>query len=68
VIPYGGYTIGQYILNGPAPHLGTHAATARLVAFTSLANAVVITVAYEFGNGVGAFARTAINRSAQALE
>ena len=64
---YGGYTIGNYLFRGPAPHLGTHAGTLRLVAGTTVTNAVVITTAYEVGNAAGAFLRTLINRTAQAL-
>ncbi len=65
---YGGYSAGQYALRGPAPHLGTHAATARLVAATTTINSVVITGSYEFGNGIGSLIRTGVNRAARALE
>ncbi len=65
---YGGYSAAQYALRGPAPHLGTHAATARLVATTTVINSVVITGSYEFGNGIGSLIRSGINRAARALE
>ncbi|WP_447894333.1 RHS repeat-associated core domain-containing protein [Vreelandella sp. GE22] len=59
---YGGYTVGNYILQGPAPHLGTHLGTLRLVAATSVANSAMVTGAYEAGTMSGAGIRTTANR------
>jgi uncharacterized protein RhaS with RHS repeats len=63
---YGGYTVGQFIFKGPAPHLGTYSGTARLVAATSIVNGVFIGGAWEFGSGAGAVLRTTINHAARA--
>ena len=60
--------IGQYLVGGPAPHLGTHAATTRLVVTTTLTNTVLITVFYEIENKARALLRTGIDRGAGALE
>lgn len=65
---YGGYTVGQFILKGPAPHLGTYSGTARLVAATSIVNGILITGAWEFGSGAGAVLRASINHAARAAE
>ncbi|WP_444923822.1 RHS repeat-associated core domain-containing protein [Microbulbifer sp. DLAB2-AF] len=65
---YGGYSFGQLALKGPAPHLGTYAASARLAAGTAAINSVLITSSYEFGNGVGSLTRTFVNRAARAFE
>ncbi|MGY0799869.1 RHS repeat domain-containing protein [Lysobacter sp. A286] len=65
---YGGYTVGQFIFKGPAPHLGTYSATARLVAATSIVNGILVTGAWEFGSGAGAVFRTSINHAARAAE
>jgi len=62
---YGGYSALDYLLRGPAPHLGTHAGTFRLVVGTTTTNAVLITASYESGNAAGAFFRTLINRAAR---
>lgn len=65
---YGGYTAGQLMFKGPAPHLGTYSATARLVAATSIVNGVLITGAWEFGSAAGAVFRTTINHAARAAQ
>lgn len=59
---YGGYTFGNYLMGGPAPHLGTHSGTVRLVAGTTATNSALVTASYEGGNVTGSVARTSINR------
>lgn len=59
---WGGYTAGQYLLRGPAPHLGTHSGTLRLVAGTTALNTVLVTGSYEGGNAAGSLVRTSVNR------
>ena len=58
---YDGYTFGQLLLKGPAPHLGTYAASARLAAISTGINAVIVTTAYEGGNFAGSLIRTTTN-------
>jgi len=65
---YGGYTFGQLLTQGPAPHLGTYAASARLAAFTTVTNGFLVTGWYEFGNVTGAASRTLFNRGARWLD
>lgn len=65
---YGGYSFAQLAFQGPAPHLGTYTATARLAAQTTAINAVVITSAFEAGNLTGSFLRAGINRSLRGLQ
>lgn len=65
---YGGYSFGQLLLRGPAPHLGTYGASARLAVGTTLINSAVIAVSYEGGNLAGSTFRAIINRSARALK
>ncbi|MCE9687665.1 hypothetical protein LZP73_15865 [Shewanella sp. AS16] len=65
---YGGYSFGKLILKGPAPHLGTYGASARLAAGTTAVNSVLITGSYEGGNYVGSLLRTTINRTARLFE
>lgn len=62
---YGGYTFGQLVKMGPAPHLGTYAASARLAAATTVVNSVIFTGAYEGGNLMGSGIRAGINRLAR---
>ncbi|MFG6668810.1 RHS repeat-associated core domain-containing protein, partial [Halomonas sp. HNIBRBA4712] len=64
---YGGYTIGNYVFKGPAPHLGNHPGTLRLVAVTTAVNSALITSAYEAGAGGGSIVRTLANRSFRRL-
>nr|WP_301011522.1 RHS repeat-associated core domain-containing protein [Halomonas sp.] len=59
---YGGYTIGNYITRGPAPHLGTHSGTLRLVAGTTVTNSALVTASYEGGAATGSVIRTSVNR------
>ena len=61
---YGGMTIGQWALSGfsPAAHLSSNAATARLVAGTTVANSAAVTFAYEGGNFMGSGFRVLGNR------
>ncbi len=65
---YGGYSFGKLILKGPAPHLGTYGAAARLAAGTTAINSVLITGSYEGGNYFGAALRAGINRTARLFE
>jgi hypothetical protein len=65
---YGGYSALQYARHGIPVHLPSHATTIRLVAGTTLTNAVVITGSYELGNGIGSFSRTVINRGSRAVQ
>lgn len=65
---YGGYTFGQLLLKGPAPHLGTYSASARLATMTTAVNSVVITGSYEAGNYAGSLLRSTVNRAARMLE
>jgi hypothetical protein len=46
---YGGYTIGNFIKRGPAPHIGAHPGTIRLVAGTTATNSALVTASYEGG-------------------
>lgn len=65
---YGGYSFGKLLLRGPAPHLGTYAASARLAAGTTAINTVLITSSYEGGNYFGSALRAGINRTARLFE
>lgn len=61
---WGGMTIGQWAMRGfaPANHLSSRAATARLVAFTSVVQSAAPTVSYEGGNYAGSVIRVTTNR------
>jgi RHS repeat-associated protein len=60
---YGGYTLGQYVLGGPAKHLGSHRATLSLVTRTSVVNSVLITGAFEAGVLAGSIITVAVERA-----
>jgi RHS repeat-associated protein len=62
---WGGYSFGQLLMKGPAPHLPTYAASARLAMGTTLVNSLIITASYEFGNGFGSALRAGINAGAR---
>ncbi|MGP9631254.1 RHS repeat-associated core domain-containing protein [Halomonas sp. AOP42-C1-46] len=59
---YGGYTIGNYVIRGRAPHLGTHPGTIKLVTGTTIANSALVTASYEGGAATGSVIRTSANR------
>jgi len=65
---YGGYSFGKLLFKGPAPHLGTYGASARLAAGTTAINTVLITSSYETGNYAGSLIRTTVNRIARFFE
>ncbi|MHC9086277.1 RHS repeat domain-containing protein [Luteimonas sp. RIT-PG2_3] len=65
---YGGYTFGQLLFNGPAKHLGTYGASARLAAFTTATNGLLIGLSWESGTAAGSIIRTSVNRAARTLE
>jgi RHS repeat-associated protein len=69
---YGGYSVGQYVFGGVAPHLGRHLGTMGLIARTTVLNAVLIQGAFQTGIAVGSIinvvADLLINRESDPCE
>jgi RHS repeat-associated protein len=65
---YGGYSALQVVKSGPAAHLGTYSASARLAVGTTIVNSVIITASYELANYTGSLVRNTINRTARLFE